>query len=86
MKKVSLSRRQKRKLWKKHIQAWESSNLTQAEYCEQHNLKIKHFWYWKRKANKKEHPSVQFHQLQVDLPSKCAPEWGHAEEPPNVLS
>ncbi len=29
---------EKRRYWKRHIQSWRSSGLTQAEYQRQHNL------------------------------------------------
>ena len=30
---------QKRSYWKQHIDSWQVTGLTQAEYCRQHNLK-----------------------------------------------
>lgn len=68
--------RQKRGLWKKHIEKWEESNLTQAEYCRRYNLKIKSFGYWKGRIQKTEPSEVQFCQLPVPVIKKktCPPE------------
>ena len=35
--------------WSIHITTWEASNISQAEYCRQNNLKPHTFWYWKRR-------------------------------------
>ncbi|HDS1211195.1 IS66 family insertion sequence element accessory protein TnpA [Shewanella algae] len=35
--------------WLEHVQAWQQSNQTQAEYCRLHDLKQHQFGYWKRK-------------------------------------
>jgi TetR/AcrR family hemagglutinin/protease transcriptional regulator len=39
----------KRALWASHIAAWKAGNLTQAEYCEAHALKLATFGYWRHK-------------------------------------
>ena len=39
----------KHRYWKKHIESWETSGLTQAGYCHSHNLDKFRFQYWKRK-------------------------------------
>ena len=31
---------QKREHWQHHIEAWKHSQLTQPEYCKQHNLSL----------------------------------------------
>lgn len=41
--------RQKRDYWKRHIESWQGSSLTQTEYCQQHNLKNHQFVYWKKR-------------------------------------
>ncbi len=41
--------KEKRKLWKRHIEEWRGSGSRQAEYCRQHKLSTKSFTYWKRK-------------------------------------
>jgi hypothetical protein len=35
--------------WRKHIEQWQGSSLTQAEYCRRNNLKTRTFTYWKRR-------------------------------------
>jgi hypothetical protein len=42
----------KRKFWRKHVQAWQQSNMDQAEYCRRQGLKRATFWYWKKKFAK----------------------------------
>ena len=38
-----------RAFWEKHVALWKQSDLTQAEYCRQHNLQEKTFSKWKHK-------------------------------------
>ena len=40
---------QKRSYWKKHIENWRSSRMTQTAYCQQHELKDHQFTYWKKR-------------------------------------
>lgn len=35
--------------WQSHIEAWQSSGLSQAAYCKESDLIIHRFGYWKRK-------------------------------------
>ncbi len=35
--------------WRKHVDDWRASKLTQAEYCRRHNLSVGAFWHWKRR-------------------------------------
>ena len=35
--------------WLEHFDAWQQTNLTQADYCRTHGLRAKQFWYWKSK-------------------------------------
>lgn len=39
----------KQRYWKKHIEAWRNSGITQAAYCREHGLPIKAFGYHKRR-------------------------------------
>ena len=39
----------KRAYWKRHIESWRSSGLTQTAYCHQHELKAHQFTYWKKR-------------------------------------
>lgn len=43
------SRKEKYNFWKNHVQQWQQSNLSQAEYCRHNNLSIKTFGYRKRR-------------------------------------
>ncbi len=45
---------QKRSYWKHHIDSWQETGLTQAEYCRQHNLKHHQLVYWKKRFFKTE--------------------------------
>lgn len=39
----------KRVYWKRQIESWRSSGLTQTAYCHQHELKAHQFTYWKKR-------------------------------------
>lgn len=39
--------------WQQHFSAWEQSGLSQREYCEQHDLKLANFAYWRTRNNRK---------------------------------
>jgi len=39
----------KQKEFQKHIDSWNASNLSQAEYCRRHKLDIKQFGYYMRR-------------------------------------
>ncbi|MDP1993359.1 MAG: hypothetical protein Q8K00_20260 [Syntrophales bacterium] len=41
-----------RRIWEAHIQAWEKSGLTAADYCRRHNLSYDAFHYWKKKITR----------------------------------
>jgi len=55
---------QKRSFWKQHIDSWQETGLTQAEYCRQHNLKHHQLVYWKKRFLKTE-TSVSFVPLKL---------------------
>ena len=40
---------QKRRFWKQHVTDWQANNISQAEYCRKHHLKVHRFIYWKKK-------------------------------------
>ena len=40
---------EKRRYWRKHLDAWQASGLTQVEYCRQHDLSRFRFQYWKKR-------------------------------------
>jgi hypothetical protein len=55
----------KRRYWKKQIESWQESGLTQTEYCHRNNLKKHQLTYWKKKFITSE-SAVSFVQLQVN--------------------
>ncbi|MEJ2731314.1 MAG: transposase [Deltaproteobacteria bacterium] len=56
---------QKRSYWKQHIDSWQETGLTQAEYCRQHNLKPHQLVYWKKRYLKTE-TDVSFVPLNLE--------------------
>lgn len=44
---------EKRRKWKKHMEAWEESGITQTEYCRIHGLNVGQFTYWKSQLKRK---------------------------------
>ena len=56
---------QKRRDWKAHITNWQSSRLSQTEYCRRHELKFHQFAYWRRKFTSK--PCVPLALVQVPV-------------------
>ena len=63
---------QKRAYWKQHIDSWQQTGLTQAEYCRRHNLKHHQLVYWRKRFLKTE-TDVRFVPLKLedllDMPS-----------------
>ena len=64
---------QKRIYWKQHIDSWQQTGLTQAEYCRQHNLKHHQLVYWRKRFLKTE-TDVSFVPLKLedllDIPAR----------------
>jgi len=56
---------QKRTFWKQHIDSWQETGLTQAEYCRRHNLKHHQLVYWKKRILKTE-TGVSFVGLKLE--------------------
>ncbi len=56
---------QKRAYWKQHIDSWQQTGLSQAEYCRRHNLKHHQLVYWKKRFIKTE-TAVSFAALKLD--------------------
>ncbi len=56
---------QKRSYWKQHIDSWQESELTQAEYCRRHNLKHHQLVYWKKRFTHTE-TGVSFAALKLE--------------------
>lgn len=62
----------KQAYWRKHIEQWQGSSLTQAEYCRRNNLKTRSFTYWKRRL--KTVPSeIRFVPVAIELPRREKP-------------
>ena len=53
----------KEEYWKGHIDEWNRSGSSQAEYCRRHKLSPKSFTYWKRRMRQQE--PVSFIPVQV---------------------
>ena len=66
---------QKRTYWKQHIDSWQETGLTQAEYCRRHNLKHYQLVYWKKRFLKTE-TAVSFVPLELEdlLNIPCQPD------------
>lgn len=54
----------RRDFWKSHIESWEFSGLSAAEYCRSHSLKYLTFLGWKKKFN----PSQTEQDAFVEIP------------------
>lgn len=50
-----------KKFWTEHVESWQQTDLTQAAYCQKHDLLVHRFGYWKRKLIEPEKhlPEVQ---------------------------
>ena len=53
-------RKEKQDFWKTHIEFWQQSKLTQAEYCRRNSLSIKSFGYRKRRMLGSQEQSLLF--------------------------
>ena len=54
--------------WKERIAHYQSSNMTQKEWCEEHHLNYSQFHYWMRKLKTEENPSnTKTQWLPVDI-------------------
>ena len=56
---------QKRAYWRQHIDSFQQTGLTQAEYCRRHNLKHHQLVYWKKRFLKTE-TDVSFVPLKLE--------------------
>jgi len=57
------SKQAKRQYWQEHIESWRRSGLSQAEYCRLNSLRLKNFWYWKKRYSGKTLEQVRFFPL-----------------------
>ena len=55
------------KNWQCHISAWESSGISQREYCRQHSLALSTFGYWKRKLRLSNDGQPRFYPLAIPI-------------------
>jgi len=46
------SKQAKRQYCQEHIESWKRRGLGQTEYCRLNSLRIKNFWYWKKRYSK----------------------------------
>lgn len=67
---VSREPRRNRQFWIDHVQSWQTSGLSKAAYCAQHELKPGSFYNWSRKANS---GSNQVAAVQTAGPASVAP-------------
>ncbi len=44
----TIAKLEKREFWANHVKKWRDSGLTQADYCQQHQLKSHQLTYWKQ--------------------------------------
>jgi hypothetical protein len=56
---------ERRKTWKKHLQACKDSGLTQKEYCHINNIPQNTFLYWKKQLGGQQSTSVSLVPLQI---------------------
>lgn len=62
---------EKRRFWKKHIDAWRGGDLSQRQYCREHGLKYHRFIYWKKKFPATKASSVSL--VEVSVPEMFQP-------------
>jgi hypothetical protein len=55
-----LDLQKKRQFWENHIQAWQQSGLSQAEYCRRNDLKNHRWWYWRKRISYPSDTDVTF--------------------------
>ncbi len=64
---------EKASLWQRHMEDWKTSGLTQAVYCQQHDISLASFGYWrtrlKRTTRSEDNPGIETRFLPVQLRS-----------------
>ncbi len=65
--------REKRRFWIAHIQAWQNSGYSLAEYCHQHNLVYHRLIYWKTKFKNEQTKPVSFVPVPLQTKSSDTP-------------
>jgi hypothetical protein len=56
---------QKRRDWNAHVTGWQTSGLSQTEYCRRHELQFHQFVYWRRKFTPKRSVPISLVQVPV---------------------
>ena len=51
MAKIREGRTERGRYWRRWLEKWRRSSLTQAEFCRRHGLKVGNFSWWKRKLD-----------------------------------
>lgn len=46
-----MTQTQKQQFWQQHLQAWQTSSLSQTAYCRQHELPLANFGYWRKRLS-----------------------------------
>lgn len=59
---------QKHLLWQKHIRTWQGSGLSQASYCQTHNLALGTFGYWRKRVKNAADVTPRIIPVQRELP------------------
>jgi hypothetical protein len=59
-----LTRKEKPSYWQAQVSSWRRSGLSQAQFCRDHNLKVRNFGYWKCKFSRSS-SAVSFVPLRV---------------------
>ena len=62
------SKAEKRRYWQGHIEFWQQSGLSQAEYCRRNSLPVKSFGYWKRRNSRSSKGQLNFFPLVLSNP------------------
>jgi hypothetical protein len=80
-----MTRLQKHADWQQHLQAWETSGLTQSAYCEQHRLKLATFTYWRARLPRTDQSSPSSRPALTLVPVKRAQAARHEAPAQNVV-
>ena len=55
----------KKDFWFHHIEECTKSGLSQVEYCQDHNIALSTFGYWKRKLNQSDKAKTVFYPIAI---------------------
>ena len=65
--------RERRRFWQAHIQAWQRSGYSLAEYSRQHNLVYHRLIFWKNKFTNEQTKSINFVPVPLQTDSSGPP-------------